>query len=263
MNKKTSLPFYALEDTQWFVGNEPARGPWSMDACHGGPPTAVIARALEQAVTDKQLVRMSVDLLRPIPMSGFCVDTTVEKNGRMVATARAELTDRNGKVCAVANSLHILPRDTGILPTFEPEAPVLAGAIPGDFPILDTAHGHRAFGHFVEVAYPVGENNAPGPTTMWARTTHLLDGEEMSPFQRICPIADCGNGASRNAELTDFSFVNPDVVIAMHRPPQSEWIASVSHSLWQDNGIGLANAQLFDELGSIATVFQTLLLSQA
>ncbi len=255
-------PFYTLEDDRWFVGNAPARGPWSLEACHGGPVIAAIARAMEICVSDKQLVRLSTDLLRPVPMGGFCVDTYIVKAGRMVTTARAELKDRDGNICARTTSLHVVPQDLGEVPNCHSEGPTLSDATPGEFPILMTVHGERAFGHYVETAYPPGENAQPGPTTMWMRSGSLLEGEVMSPFQRLCPIADCGNGASRNASLNDISFINPDVVIAMHRPPETEWLASSSHSHWQSSGIGLANAQLFDEFGSVATVFQTLLLSR-
>ena len=103
--------FFSIHDGDWFVGNDGARGPWSVEACHAGPVTGLIVRALEQAVTDKQLVRITTDYARPIPMSGFRIDAEITRSGRAAATAGATLTDANGKVCATASSLHLVRSD--------------------------------------------------------------------------------------------------------------------------------------------------------
>ena len=50
-------------------------------------------------------------------------------------------------------------------------------------------------------------------------TAPLLPDETPSPFQRICPLADCGNAFSRHAEPVEIAFVNPDLTIALHRDP--------------------------------------------
>ena len=45
--------FFTIEHrpdgSEWFVANDVARGPWDPDACHGGPPTGLLVRALEHA----------------------------------------------------------------------------------------------------------------------------------------------------------------------------------------------------------------------
>jgi len=40
--------FFSSVDGDWFTPNAEARGPWSEDACHAGPPTGLIARALRK-----------------------------------------------------------------------------------------------------------------------------------------------------------------------------------------------------------------------
>ncbi|MGA0321700.1 MAG: acyl-CoA thioesterase domain-containing protein, partial [Ilumatobacteraceae bacterium] len=47
------------------------RGPWDPDSCHAGPPTGAIARAAEQALPDLRLVRLTTEIMKPIPMAGF------------------------------------------------------------------------------------------------------------------------------------------------------------------------------------------------
>ena len=82
----------------------------------------------------------------------------------------------------------------------------------------------------------------------------------MTPFQRISPLADCGNAFGRNAEPYEVQFVNTDLLIALHRDPVGEWMGSRSTSAWQPTGNGLADALLFDDEGPVGRALQTLLL---
>ncbi len=258
-----NTPFFALHDGDWFVGNDGARGPWSADACHAGPVTGLLVRALEQAVPEKQLVRITADYVRPIPMSGFRIEAETLRDGRAVGAGRAALIDRDGKVCATATSLHIVRSDFDRLPTTTIATPNHADALPGEF-VVETAHHDKPFFRdSIEVRYPPGENNDPGPTTIWMRTPQLLPDEMPSPFQRICPLADCGNGTSRNANLDEATFVNPDLTIVLHRLPETEWLALSAISFWEPSGIGLSQGTLFDENGPVGVASQTLLIQPA
>lgn len=257
---KRSKRAFFVRDGDLFVGNDGARGPWSVDACHAGPVTGLIVRALEEAVTDKQLVRVTADYARPVPMSGFRIDAKITRSGRAAATAKATLIDADGKVCATATSLHLVRSSFDNLPTARIAAPRREDATPGKFAVEHTHHDKPFFGDSIEVAYPPGENNDPGPTTLWMKAPPLLDGEEPSPFQSVCPLADCGNGTSRNAELSDATFVNPDLTVALHRLPESDWLASSAVSFWEPAGIGLSRATLFDEKGPVGYALQTLLI---
>ena len=252
--------FFSIRDDDWFVGNDGARGPWSADACHAGPVTGLIVRALERAIPDKQLVRVTADYARPIPVSGFRIATKTTRSGRSAAAATATLTDAEGRVCATATSLHLVRSGLGSLPTTDVVGPSIQDATPGKFAVEHAHHELPFFRDSIDVAYPPGQDNSPGPTTLWMKTPPLLDNEIPTPFQRICPLADCGNGTSRNAELTDLTFVNPDLTIVLHRLPESEWLASSAVSFWEPTGIGLSRATLFDEQGPVGYALQTLLI---
>ena len=169
MIESTRTAFFRLEGGL-VIGNDAARGPWSADACHAGPVTAVLVRAIEQAVSGKQLVRLTVTFHRPVPMAGFSTETSVERDGRNVATATATLTATNGKVCADASGLFIAEGAHGALPTASLPVPNLKKAAAGRFAVERAVHGLPFFGSCIEVAYPPGETPDPGPTTIWMRT---------------------------------------------------------------------------------------------
>ena len=109
-------PFYTIDENGWIMGNDPARGPWTADGCHGGPAAAIFARAVEMAVPDKQLTRLTIDLFRPVPMSGFRIETNIGRDGRMVTTITATLINREGKPCASATGLLLRIEDLGEVP---------------------------------------------------------------------------------------------------------------------------------------------------
>jgi len=194
--------FFTSVDNIWFSPTSHTRGPWDENACHAGPPTGLLARAVEHALPEQRLTRLAVNLLRPIPFSKI-----------------------------------------------------------GLFPITKTLHDKPAFnGDGVDVRYPDGENHLPGPTTAWLKTVPLLNNEISSPFQSICPLADCGNAFGRNADPSEVTFMNTDLTLVLHRDPVGEWFGSQSAAYWEPNGIGLADALLFDSLGVVGRALQTLVL---
>lgn len=264
MKKKPIIAksFFTTEDDSWFTPTEHTRGPWDIHACHAGPPTGLLSRAVERLVPEKRLIRLTVDLLKPIPFSGFSVSASITRNGRSTAASTANLVNKDGKTIATASGLHMLEQPPIEYPThtIEPINPI--DADDGPFPI-QTLHNQPAFnGTGVQIRYPVGEHNGPGPTTVWMKTVPLLESETPSAFQRICPLADCGNAFGRNAEPSEVSFVNPDLTIALHRDPVGEWLGSQSVGYWEATGQGLADALLFDKHGAVGRALQTLLLKR-
>jgi hypothetical protein len=260
--------FFTIEQRpdgrEWFVPTDHARGPWDPDACHAGPPTGLLVRALERALPHLRLARISVELGRPVPMSGFTVETVVARAGRATGNTTAAIVDGNGSARVTASGMHVAVSEA---PLFEASldssgstTPRFADALAGDFPIGRVGHDLPHFSRAVEVRYPAGEDNGPGATAVWMRTVPLLSGEDPSPFQRVCPLADCGNAFSRHAEPDQVQFVNTDLVIALYRDPVGEWIGSRAVAAWQPTGVGLADALLFDDDGPVGRALQTMLL---
>lgn len=247
-------------DNGWFVANGAARGPWTEGACHAGPVTALMARAVERIAADKQLARLTVNFQRPVPMAGFRVEAEVQRNGRAATSAVATLRDADDRICATASSMHLTTHSFAGMPTASIPHPILEDAVSGSFAVTRPLHGLPFFGTSIEVAYPPDETKEPGPTTMWMRALPIIEDEEPTPFQSLCPIADCGNGISRNANFSEISFVNADITVAAYRLPASDWLASQAISFWQPSGVGLSQATLFDTCGSVGTALQTLIV---
>lgn len=243
----------------WLAGTDAARGPWSIDACHAGPVTGALAGSAESVVSGKQLVRLTANFTRPVPMAGFRLVPELLRDGRTTAIARVDLRDRNDRSCASAECLFI-SEEPNDLPSASLPVPSFETSESGHFPVTEALHGEKMFGHFVEIRFPEGEDGSPGPTSLWMRTPDIVDGQANSAYQTVCSIADCGNGISRNAEFVNTSCVNADLTLSLFRLPRSDWILSQSISFWEQNGIGMSHAMLFDREGPIGTASQSLVL---
>lgn len=256
--------FFERDDTvgrERFTPTTLCRGPWHADHCHAGPPTGLLARAIERTTPHKRLARLSVLLSRPIPLAGFSIVSEQISDGKSVAIASACIVRDDGKVAARAEGLLMSRRPPLDTPTQHASLGSPDDATPGPFPIRQTRHGLPAFNTTaVEVRYPPGQDGSVGRTALWMRAAALLADETPSPFQRICPLADCGNAIGRNDDIPGIGFVNADLTIALHRDPVGEWLGSDSEGFWEPDGSGLADARLFDANGAVGRALQTLVL---
>ncbi len=244
------------DGSEWFSPTDHARGPWDPDACHGGPPTALLVRALERAVPG---MRLAARLGRPRPAGpdgrlhdrhrgharrpgdGERLGGAARRRGRRSAPRPPACTSPSAPTADLRGA-HGQQRRADPAAGRQPR--------PVRSPSVGCRHDRPGFRGAVEIRYPPGEDEAPGATTVWMRTVGLLPGEETSPFQRISPLADCGNAFGRHAEPDQVQFVNTDLLIALHRDPVGEWMGSRAVSAWQPSGVGLADALLFDDEGA-------------
>ncbi len=256
--------FFTTNDNDWFTPTSHTRGPWDTEHCHAGPPTGLLARALEHLLPTQRLTRLTVNLTRPVPFKGFRISAEIQRSGRTVSVSNASLIDENDRVCVTASALHMTEQPVHNFPTHTRPPLNPNDAETGKFPIQQTLHKKPAFnGDGVEIKYPQGQSHHTGPTIAWMKTVPLLATETPSPFQRICPLADCGNAFGRNADPTEVNFMNPDLTILLHRDPEGEWLGTDACGYWEPSGIGMADAHLFDRHGSVGRALQTLLLRPA
>lgn len=256
------------DDVERFSPTDHCRGPWSVDHCHAGPPTGLLARAMEHLLPQQRLTRITVELTRPIPFEGFSVSAKLLREGRTVSTAEATIHSLEGSPILNARGLFMTPAKQPLsIPSealarqHNPSYGTPAQATTGDFPITQALHQLPFFnGEAIQTRYVEGNTPEPGPTRAWLKTVPLFEDETPSPFQRICPVADCGNAFGRLAEPSDITFMNTDLTVLLHRDPQGEWMGTDSACFWEPTGIGLSDSQLFDEHGIVGRAIQTLLL---
>jgi len=248
--------FHEVGSDTWFP-DDLARGPWDPNALHGGPTAALLARAVEPVLAPLQPTRLTVELLRPVPVAPLHVVARLTRDGRKIriADARVEHDDR---VVATAVALGIRTKRLTV-PEQPTERP--AGPEEGSEPdrSLDPYEAFHNKG--VEHSFVRGVFGEPGPATDWIRLRVPLVPDELpSPLQRVAAAADFGNGISGLDVMNELMFINPDLTIHLSRLPVGEWICLDARSRYEPDGVGIAVSDLYDEAGPIGRSVQSLLL---
>lgn len=250
-------------DNERFVPTGLARGPWSPDAQHGGPPSALLVRAVEaiDSPVPMQVARATFELLRPVPLVPLTISTDVLRPGKKVQLAGASLR-ADGVEVMRATVLRIrtadLPVDVGV-DAGAPDLPEAGTVERPPFALADESleHFHT---DAMELRTVAGGFERAGPGTAWFRLrVPLLPGEEPSGAVRAVATADFGNGLSWVLP-PEWLFINPDLTVHLLRQPIGEWICLAARTLTSNTGVGLAESALYDQRGRVGRAVQSLLL---
>jgi hypothetical protein len=251
---------FFVPDGERFVATAHTRGPWSEHHQHGGPPSALLARAMERLVAGAgmRVVRLTVEILTPVPIAALEVTAAVARAGSRVQRLEASLAAAGRPVCrATGLAIRVGALALPDRPEPAPVAPPAPGAsAPFPMPFRGAVGYHTA----VETRLARGEWPR-GPAAMWLRPrVPLLLGEPLSPLQRVMFAGDSGNGIAITLPLSRFTFVNPDLTVALDREPEGEWVCVDATARTHPDGIGLAESVLWDPRGPIGRGLQTLIV---
>lgn len=279
------LPAFYRRDGDSVEATARTRGPWNPDHQHAGPPAALIAREIEllegvgAGPQDRQIGRITYEILRPVPIGRLRLSAEVERPGRTVDMVSAVLSDDQGTDLIRARAWRIALRPVeipGRLSSTDPEgAPQRAGRPSGaEAPMRDpgSAEIHRAFfptdepvGYHssVEIRSESGGFDSLGPAAVWMRpTVPLFAEEELSPLQRTLVCADSGNGVSCTLDFERYMYVNVDLSVHLVRPMAGEWVGLDALTIPEPTGVGLTDTMLWDERGPIGRACQTLVVAE-
>jgi hypothetical protein len=224
-----------------------------------GPPAALLARELERCEprTDVTFSRLTFEVLGAVPLGELTVQATVERSGRAVELLAAELRVGD-RVMVRARAWRLAQGDTAQVAGGAP-APLDA---PGTAPAMRTptgfGNGYLAATEWRSLA---GGFTGSGRATVWGRPrVALVAGEDATPLQRLCTIADSGNGVSSRLDIRKWMFINTDLTIHLHRQPAGEWFALDAETIVGPTGLGIASSVLHDSQGPIGRAAQSLLV---
>ena len=231
-------------------------GPWAATDQHGGPPAALLVRALEQVLPAAQgwLARISVDLLGAVPVADLTVSASVVRPGRSVQLAVATLAAGGRDVARATAWWHRLGDTAAVSSTAGPpplpdQPDPVDDRWPGGY--LQAMEWRRVKGDFAE----------PGPAVIWSRMRiPLVEGEHPSPTQRLVASADSGNGVGSALSLEDWLYVNTELTVHLLRPPEGELFCLDSVATIGPTGGGYAITTLSDTAGEVGRGAQALLV---
>lgn len=255
------MAFYIREAADRFASTELTRGPWDAGAQHGGPPAALVGHLVESrpgARPDMRVTRLTVELLRPVPIAPLNVASRTIHSGRSVEVVEVTLTPDDGKPVLRATAQRIRTAEDDRADDSVAPLPPPHGIAPRQFEFPYEVGYHTA----LDTRFLAGSFAERGPATCWIRLRGpIVDGEPISPLSRVLAAADSGNGISNVLDFDRHVYINPDLTVVLHRYPAGEWVALDSRTTLGGDGIGVADTALHDERGQIGRGVQSLFVA--
>lgn len=238
------------------------RGPWDPGLQHGGPVAALFATLLGREAADGyQPARLTVDLMRPVPVAPLEATTRIVRTGRRLQLLEGAIAWNGTEVArATLLALKVEPVDTGGL------NPPLAAYADGPHTLPDP-WGPDDAESFVGGAMDFRlQGTGLGEGVGWFRLRRAVLPEiPLTPLARAAAASDVGNAVSarRSPGHPRFSFVNADLSLSLSRPPEGEWIRLAARSRWEPTGLGWVSAEIGDERGPFGSVSNALVLARS
>lgn len=253
--------FFLPVGTNEFDATVATCSPWDDTMQHGGPPAALLARAIEQIRPDPEMsiARLTIDMLGPIPQGRIRTEATILRPGKRIELIEAKLWT-NDKLAVTASAWRV--RRTPVSAQQQAgqvQVPPLPDEQPQRyFPGISPDWG---YGRAIEWRFVHGSYQDLGPASVWTKLRiPLVLGEETSPVQRLAVVADSANGISAELPLTEWTFIPPTMTLTLGREPAGEWINLSARSHIADSSTGFTQGELFDQGGLIGSVGQPLLV---
>jgi hypothetical protein len=249
-----------------FEASPITRGPWDEAMMHGGPPAALLARAVERTEPGAELVvtRLTLELLGGVPIGPLRVATSLAKPGRRFQIVDATLHAGDRLAC-LARAVRIrradIPGAAAAPPGYGGEplpAPETCDPIP---PWVKPERG-MFYPDATEIRHISGERGS-GHVAAWIRLRgDMLPGEAPSPLARTAAAADFANGVSAGLSFDDWLFVNTELSIHLYREPAGEWIGLDARTVTDASGAGLSTGTLHDLRGPFGICAQSLFVER-
>jgi hypothetical protein len=239
------------------------RAPWGPDSMHGGAPGALMVGLIEQHEPDPpmRVVRVTADILRPVPPSPLRIAVRTVRPGRRVSVIDAVLSVDDQPLMRMSalriRDAHVpLPESAVLAEELQPpRGPDECEPPTGEWP-YEAFHTTAC-----DVRFAHGAWNQPGPAFAWIRLlVPVLPDHEPTPVQRVIAAADFGNGVSATLPLSRWLFINPELTVHVDRTPVGEWIGLDAATHFSDRGSGTAVSRVYDVHGPVGHAAQSLLV---
>jgi acyl-CoA thioesterase len=241
-----------------------APGPWAADKLHGGPVLGLLARAIEAAVPDPDLLlaRLTVDMFRPVPAAPLGVRTALLRQGSRLTMLDAALL--------VADEPHVRASALFLRAADVTGQRAATSARPSGPDGLPTESLMRGFPGR-DSGFPPGfhtcaetrwvPRTAAEPLAIWFRLpVPLVEAEPDSPTVRAIALSDFANAvasiAAHAREPSTPPYINADVTLYMHRRPEGEWFCLQEQGASAERGVSVTQAVMYDEQGPFGRALQ-------
>lgn len=239
-----------------------AAGPWDPTMQHGAAPSSLVTWIAERmpSAAPMQIARLTVDLLRPVPVAALTYQTEILREGRKIQLIAVTLLARD--VVVVRATVLKIRRAAPVLPDGIADQPL---ALPGpdDSRPLHHNTSRNPFLAGLTLRAAHGDFLTRGPAAIWYRLDRsIVAGQPVSQVMRAVVASDFCNGTSALLDFRTHTFINADLSVSLARPPVGDWILLDAESWIGPDGSGIAAAKLGDVNGYFGRAVQSLVIEQ-
>ena len=252
-----------------FIPTDISRSAWGNALVHGGPPAGLLARTIERDFHRPgwRVARLTVDLVRPVPVAPLRVVTRSVREGRRIHAVEASL---------FAGDTEVTRASAVILMESDPPQPLPtdfhhhAGEIPppptfeGEHLMGDEAVSFVGFHTTVRVDWTDGDaRTRTGARGAWMRFPHpLVEGEATSAFAHLASLSDFGNALGGFETEGGWGYINVDITLYLNRAPRGDWFHLYSVARPATTGHGVITTTVSDADGYLGQVVQATLANR-
>lgn len=251
--------FYTQTGPGQFDSSPLTSGPWSAASQHGGPPSALLAREMEryQPREGHRLARVSIDILTPVPVAPLTVTVEEIRTGKRVQLLQAT-AQAGGRTVLIGRAWRIAAASADFPAGTAEPAPAAGEPTAQAFTFPEGWHT-GGYLSAIDWCFADGGFAQDGPARAWARPrVALVDGEAMTPWQRVLTVGDSGSGISACAPPAQHPAINCDFTVVLHRDPVGPWIGMDSRTLVTPGAGAMTQTTVFDAAGTAGLATQTL-----
>jgi Acyl-CoA thioesterase C-terminal domain/Acyl-CoA thioesterase N-terminal domain len=252
---------FRVDGTRVEVGPN-AAGPWDPRMQHGSAPAGLAVWAAEAIPTPlpMRVARVTIDLMRPVPLAPLTLEIEVLREGRKIQLCAIRL--RADGVTVVAASVLKVKLQTHELPP-DVDGPKVTLAGPEESPEDPAQFSNSPFVVGMQLRAARGSFGVKGPGAIWYRVKRpFVEGADISQAMRAVIAADFCNGTAAALDFRDWTFLNADLTVSLTREPIGEWILVDAESWVGPDGAGLSMARLADMSGYFGRCVQSLVIEK-
>ncbi|WP_227982037.1 thioesterase family protein [Nocardia spumae] len=236
------------------VASDIAVSRWSPGQVAGPAICGLLARELETHCPEAGFIpaRLTVDLFRPVRDEPLTVHSTVVREGTRVRVADAWIEQQDRiRVRASVMYLAVAQQPPGQVWQADPDLPVPDIRLDeptGQPPLFKCGDGEWS-GDFA--AAQNGERKS-----CWQNLPALVDGEQISPFQRAAFLGDTTNLVCHWG-TEGVGYINSDMTLTLTRLPRGHELGLHAQDHISSDGVAVGTATLYDRQGRLGTCVVT------
>lgn len=236
-------------DGEFVVPEDYARGPWNPEFLDGAAVSALLAHTVEagRPSLERQLARLTIDLLAPVPMAPLRVVRQQVYEGKRFEVVDVTVLTADERMVCRASALLISEDDQ---PPFQmPATEIELSPGPEESRPFPYESAPVSFLNAQEMRFsrPISHES---PGALWTRlNVPAFPDAPITPVVRAAAAADRASPATGMTPDMGATAINADMSIHFGRQPAGEWIGVEGLARLPGRGQGLGAAYLRDEAG--------------